>query len=138
MVGSSTGGTDIIAFYYAKMKNVSISKILLIFNSISIILSCFLGTICPILISHSIDYDIVNQYFFGSVSKGFQSVFSPNLMFSILIAIISSSIVAVMFPKNKVIKVNIYSQNVEKIKNELFNIGYQQSLTINNTIGGYS
>ena len=134
MIGSSTGGTDIITFYYAKVKNLSISKLLVIFNSICIILSSILGTIVPMVIKNS-----YHEYFpSDNVSIVFQSIFSPNLMFSIIIAIIISSLVGILFPKNRVIQINIYSKNIVELQNKLISLGYQHFLTINNTVGGYS
>lgn len=133
MVGSSTGGTDIITFYYAKVKNMSISKLLVIFNSICIVLSSILGTIVPLFIRGN-----YQDFFSSNISQNLQSIFSPNLMFSIIIAIITSLLVGILFPKNKVIQINIYSQKIQEIKEKLLDTGYQHFLTINNTIGGYS
>lgn len=133
MVGSSTGGTDIITFYYAKVKNISISKLLVVFNIVCIILSSILGTIVPLFIQGN-----YHDYFPNDISIILQSIFSPNLMFSIIIAIITSLLVGILFPKNRVIQINIYSQKVKEIQEKLLNTGYQHFLTINNTIGGYS
>ncbi len=133
MIGSSTGGTDIVTFYYAKVKNISISKLLVLFNSICIILSSILGTIVPLFIKGT-----YHEYFPNNASKILQSIFSPNLMFSIIIAIIISTLVGILFPKNRVIQINIYSQKVDELQKKLISLGYQHFLTINNTIGGYS
>jgi len=43
-----------------------------------------------------------------------------------------------LFPSRSTVEVQIYSEKVEEIRNELFNSKYEHTLTIHNNIGGYS
>lgn len=132
MLGSSTGGTDIVSFYYSKIKNKSISLMMMYINSSCLLLSSIIGTIIPLLISSK------HNDIFIDASHTLQAIFSPNLLFSFIVAIIVSILISLIFPKNKLIKINVYSEQVMEIKEKIIQCGYPHAITINNTIGGYS
>ncbi|MDE5952793.1 MAG: DUF2179 domain-containing protein, partial [Malacoplasma sp.] len=44
----------------------------------------------------------------------------------------------VLFPKDKVVKIQIYCEDVMAIRNYLYSVNFNHSLTINTTTGGYS
>ena len=135
VVSGSTGGLDFISFYYSIKKGKPIGMIIMYFNTISILLSIIIGTYVPVsmyLQSHpNIIYDNIGPY-------SYHLFFSQNLIMSIFAVLISSLVLNVLFPKNKIIKVSIYSENIIKIRDELYKNNFHHALTIYNTIGGYS
>ncbi len=136
ILNGSTGGSDIISLYFSKKKNREIGKTLIYFNIILLILSTTIGIFIPIITSPGINEFLNNQVSAHVVSL----FFSPNLIISLVTTIVSSLIIDIIFPRHKKIKVQIYtnSENILNIRNHFIDNNFHYSLTINNTIGGYS
>ncbi len=130
VVGGSTGGLDFISFYYSIKKGKPIGAIITYFNIFSLILSTFIGTYVPVSMSP--------EYLNGIDSWSYQLFFTQNLILSVTSTIISGILLNFLFPKNKIVKVSIYSENILAIRNELYKNQFHHALTINKTIGGYS
>lgn len=123
-VGGSTGGLDFITFYFAYKKKKSLGPTLLIFNNLSILLSSIMGSY--------IGYGIA----FGDFS--FYNIISANFLSGVIYSIIVTIVIANLFPKDRVVKIQIYSENIIDIRNKLYAMNFNHSLTINTTTGGYS
>lgn len=128
ILGSCAGGSDIVSFYYAKIKNKSVALMLTYINLSCIFIGTILGTFIP---------EIINNKSPITINFILQQLFSPSLIFSMVSSIISSLILNSLFPKHRVIKINVYSDKVKEIREALLETGYGHSVTINNTIGGY-
>lgn len=124
-MGGSTGGLDYITFFLAYKKKKRISPIMLAFNSASVIISSFIGSF--------IAAGIADASFFT-----FGNFISLNLMSGILYVLTINTVIGHLFPKDKVVKIQIYCDNVIDIRNYLYSINFSHSLTINTTTGGYS
>lgn len=110
ILGSSTGGTDFIGFYYSKIKNRSIGNILTIFNVTSLMIGATLGSFtCWIMKAVYIDTITLD------ITSVLEALFSPNLVASIVGAVLAGVIYNYYFPRNKVIKVQIYSEKASEI-----------------------
>lgn len=110
ILGSSTGGTDFIGFYYSKVRNKSIGNMLTIFNIVSLFIGVTLGSfVCWILKAVNNENIILNG------TTILEAFFSPNLVASIAGAILAGVIYNYYFPRNKVIKVQIYSAHASEI-----------------------
>lgn len=131
IIGSSSGGTDIIAMYYAKKKNRPIGSMLAIFNIICIFISVIVGSMSSLLV-------ISPDVFDHGASKTAQLIFSPNLMFSILLTIIISIGINYFFPKSKFTQVKIYTSDATALKNKLQFAGYKHDIFVNQLLNGLS
>lgn len=121
---ASTGGTDIISLHYSLKKNKSIGTILLYFNIGTVLFSVFVGSFLSAGIADG--------------NFGYERFFSQNLVSAIIYSLISSLVVNRLFPKTKLIKLTIYSNKIQDIREYLYSKNFNHSLTINNTIGGYT
>ncbi len=124
IIGGSSGGTDVLSFYYARKKNKPIGTSITYLNALTLVFGIIIGS-------------------FGSASMinikyaTLENFFSPNMMVSIMTTILMGLIYNYYFPKHKIIKVQVYSNKVREIRNHLVDENYSHALTINNTIGGY-
>jgi len=124
IIGGSSGGTDVVSFYYARKKNKSIGTSLTYLNALTLVFGIIIGS-------------------FGAASMidikyaTLENFFSPNMVVSIMTTILMGLIYNHYFPKHKIIKVQVYSNKVREIRNHLIDENYSHALTINNTIGGY-
>ena len=114
ILGASSGGTDFMGFYYSKIKNKSIGNLLTIFNVISLVIGVILGSfVCWIIKSPT------NPNLELNVTNILEALFSPNLISSVLGTIIAGLMYNFYFPRNKVIKVQIYSEKTAEIRQSL-------------------
>lgn len=113
ILGASTGGNDIIGFYYSKVKNKSIANLLTIFNVSSLLIGVTLGSFaCWMIKSQTPEYiDKINL----DSTTILGALFSPNLIASIVGSIVSGILYNYYFPRNKVIKVQVYSEKTSEI-----------------------
>ena len=125
-VGGSAGGLDFISFYFSYKKNKPLGTILLSFNISSVIITTMLGSYISAII---VNPEVYYRYEF---------FFSQNLLTGFIYAVILSLMIGNLFPKDKVVKISIYSSQVLKIRNYLYSKNFNHSLTINTTTGGYS
>ncbi|MEG2245495.1 MAG: YitT family protein [Malacoplasma sp.] len=121
---ASTGGLDIVSLHYSMKKNKSIGSMILYFNIATILFSVFVGSFLSAGIADG--------------NFGYERFFSQNLISAIIYSLISSLVLNRLFPKNKLIKLTIYSKKIQEIREYLYSKNFSHSLTINNTIGGYS
>ncbi|MCV3753927.1 YitT family protein [Ureaplasma zalophigenitalium] len=120
IVGGTSGGTDIISFWYSKKKSKPIGNILTYFNAFTLFIGIILGSFVPACLA--------NKKFFNV-----EIFFSPNLVASTLVSIILGIIVNIYFPKNKSLKLEILSKNVDKIVNILHKHDFNNSITVTNS-----
>lgn len=130
ILGASTGGTDFIGFYYSKIKSKSIGNLLTTFNLISLVVGATLGSfVCWMLKAQTAEFS--SKINLNDPSTILGALFSPNLVASVLGAVISGILYDYYFPRNKVIKVQIYSEKVSEIAMSLnaSNWNYKLMLT---------
>lgn len=124
ILGSSTGGTDIFGFYYSKNKNKSIGTLLTYFNSASLFIGVILGSfVCWLL-------KVENEQ--KSVNNILEAFFSPNLISSLLATGLSGLIYNYYFPRNKIIKLQLYSEKVEEVTLSLIEKHWTHKMVISN------
>ncbi len=127
ILGSSTGGTDIIGFYYSKIKNKSIANLLTIFNVTSLAIGVTLGSfVCWILEYQRLHNEI-------NTRLAIEAFFSPNLIASIIGSVISGLLYNYYFPRNKVVKVQIYSEKINEIAISLKSSEWNYKIAINSS-----
>lgn len=124
-VGGSTGGLDFITFYFSYRKKKSLGPTLLIFNTSSIFISSVIGSY---LAGGLVDPNYYHFY----------NIISANLLSGVIYTITVTVVLGNLFPKDRVVKIQVYSENVIDIRNKLYSMNFNHSLTINTTTGGYS
>lgn len=124
-VGGSTGGLDFISFFFAYKKKKPMGAILLSFNAASVFLSSFIGSFLAGGIADPINWNFYN-------------FLSQNFVASVIYTIIVTIVINNLFPKDKIVKIQIYAEDIMAIRNYLYSVNFNHSLTINTTTGGYS
>ncbi len=124
ILGSSTGGTDVFGFYYSKNKNKSIGTLLTYFNVASLIVGVILGSFTCWIMKADSSQKTVNNIL--------EAFFSPNLIASIIATALSGVIYNYFFPRNKIIKVQLYSKKANDVVLSLLEKQWTYKLTISN------
>lgn len=130
MIGGSTGGTDVFSMYFAKRKSRPVGLLMLIFNNICLFISTMIGTFASLALS---DIKIITEYVDpeSRASSVIQSILSPNYVFSAIMAVISGLVIDFIFPKSKFIQLKIYTEDANKLKQNLLLVGYSHDMYIN-------
>ncbi|MGL5591164.1 MAG: YitT family protein [Mycoplasmoidaceae bacterium] len=139
-VSGSTGGLDFISFFYSKKKGKPIGTILAYFNLVSVLVSIIIGSY---IASGITDFTWVSNdpnanLEYAPTPFSYQTLFSQNLVASIAMSIISSLTLNFLFPKDKKVKITIYSNKINEIRDYFYSEKFNHALTINKNIGGYS
>ncbi|MGL4616783.1 MAG: YitT family protein [Mycoplasmoidaceae bacterium] len=139
-VSGSTGGLDFISFFYSKKKGKPIGTILAYFNLVSVFVSIIIGSYIASGITNFswISNDPNANLDFAPSPFSYETFFSQNLVASITMSIISSLTLYFLFPKDKKVKITIYSNKINEIRDYFYAEKFNHALTINKNIGGYS
>lgn len=133
IVGASTGGSDVVSFYYAKIKNKNIGKSLIVINVCCTITSSLLGSFGAAFISSQ--KAVVLD---GNPTHYVEAILSPNLVFSAISATVLGMIINIFFPKTRFVMIKIHSKKIEEIREHLILSHYSKGFSFYNIIGGYS
>ncbi|MGL4647403.1 MAG: YitT family protein [Mycoplasmoidaceae bacterium] len=136
-VSGSTGGLDFVSFYFSMKKGKPIGTILAYFNLASVFVSIFIGSYLAAGIT---DFTWVgaDQSVHTPTPFSYQTFFSQNLVASICMSIIASLTLNFLFPKDKKVKLTIYSNKISDLRDYFYEQNFNHSITINKNIGGYS
>lgn len=126
ITGSSSAGSDFISIYFSQEKNMPLGKILT-----TICLSCML---VGILLGSYSSSAMVN----GERYSGWQYLISGNLVCSLLWVVLNGLLIDKIFPWHKLVRVEIYTDKIQLIKNKLRENNYIHPTTIVDARGGYS
>ncbi|MGL5640580.1 MAG: YitT family protein [Mycoplasmoidaceae bacterium] len=139
-VSGSTGGLDFISFFYSKKKGKPIGTILAYFNLVSVLVSIIIGSYIASGITdfNWVSNDPNENLDFAPTPFSYETLFSQNLVASIAMSIISSLTLNFLFPKDKKVKITIYSNKINEIRDYFYSQKFNHALTINKNIGGYS
>ncbi|WP_391591900.1 YitT family protein, DUF2179 domain-containing protein [[Mycoplasma] cavipharyngis] len=132
IVGSSTGGTDFVSYYFSIKKHKPLGTTVIIFNTVSLFIGTFIGSYIAASLAN---VDPINRPY---SPWGFELLFSPNLIVSALGAVIAGIVIDRVFPKNKMVKIKIYSNHTTKIVTALFESDYSHSFTYHRAIGAFN
>ncbi|QZX49058.1 YitT family protein [Mycoplasma sp. E35C] len=141
VIGASTGGMDFVSQYVAKIKRKSIAGILFYTNFTTLLIAVIIGSYVPA--SHVLQQldglKIPNsENYFKSLSWAPSLLFSPNFIGSILAALVVSMFLDALFPRYKMAKIEIYSNNSERIRQTLLSDHHPHTMSISKIVGGFS
>ncbi|UUD35922.1 YitT family protein [Mycoplasmopsis citelli] len=122
--GGSTGGTDIIAYYFITKTKKSIGGLLSLFGIITA--SLFL-----------VIWGFVQPNIASSDQKNYPPIFGARELSTFMYILISNLVVSLIYPKYKKMKMVIVSNDIEKIINYFKAIEYWHSYQIVDFTSGY-
>lgn len=126
IIGGSSAGSEIVALYLSEEKNKSVTYSLKLFQ----IISLFFGTLFGAYLS--------GVFIYAPYYAGWQYILSANLVASFIWIFANSFIINKLFPSQKIVKIEVFTQKAKEIISELKKYNYSHPTTIINSIGGYS
>ncbi|MDR0986046.1 MAG: DUF2179 domain-containing protein [Mycoplasmataceae bacterium] len=125
-IGGSTAGSDYLTIYWSQEKNKNVGGVFAIISSVSMFLGICMGTYGAGGIIDSSKY------------LGWQYFFSANLFASLVWVFLNGWLIDKWFPWHKLVRVEVYSNKVNEINDELKTIKYTHPTTLLSATGGYS
>ena len=126
IIGGSSAGTEMVALYVSEKKNRDVTVSLKISQTFCLIMGGILGSyitgivICP-------------KYY-----SGWQYIINANMIGSFIWILSNAFFLSKLFPSQKIVKVEVYTQYAEEVVKELKKYNYTSPSTIVNSVGGYS
>ena len=136
ILNSSTAGFDILVVWYAREKFKNLGFIYMVFHVASLIFANIIGTYIPA----SITMNELPSHQLGNVkSWAAEVLFNPNFAGSFLMILINSFVVDILFPKYKMVKLEIYTNKIKEIQDKIYALKDKRFATSIATVkGGYS
>lgn len=125
IVGGSTAGMDVVSVYYAIKKQKNIGFILLELNILTMFIGSMIGTYGSAIM-------------IDPVFANFQFILSANFVFTILSLVAFTIVFNKMYPKSKLVDVNIITEKYQEINEALIKVKYTHTTSLHKIIGGYS
>ncbi|VEU78071.1 YitT family protein [Mycoplasmopsis columbinasalis] len=138
--GGSTGGTDIIAYYFSTKKKKSVSFVLMIVSFLtSAIFLILFSALHPHTASLAVEFTNVN----GKISPVYKvtnnhAVFGMREIMTIFYIFIVNFLVSFIYPKYKKVDIEIFTADPKKILNYLKAINYWHAYTVYTAQSGYT
>lgn len=128
ILNSSTAGFDILVVWYSRKKIINLGYVYIGFHIICLFLANFIGTYLPT----SMTANAPKQW-------DIKVFFNPNFVSSLLMILLNGFVVDLIFPKYKMVKIEIFTNKIEEITREIYSIENKRiQASILDTTGGYS
>lgn len=133
IMGSSTGGTDFIAFYWSKKNpDRSIAYTLTTIGILFLFTGTIIGSYIPNIMS---DKPILGH---SNSKYDIDLILSPNFVVSLIGMFFQMFIISKIYPRDKKIKVEIVTNLSEILSKTIIDSGYNHAFTITKVVGGYT
>lgn len=126
IIGGSSAGTEMVALYISEEKNKDVTYSLKISQSVNMFIGAILGSYISGVIINS-------QYY-----SGWQYVINANMIGSFIWVIVNAYFLNKLFPSQKVVKIETFTQHTDEIIKKLKEYNYSNPTTIISSTGGYS
>lgn len=130
ILDASTAGFDILVVWYARKKFKNLSFMYAIFHVSSLLIGNFLGTYVPA------------SLYAAEVSMmpwTAELYFNPNFCSSLIMILVNGLVVDVIFPKYKMVKIEIYSKKFQEILDQIYSLKDKRfSASVGIIQGGYT
>ncbi|QNM93499.1 YitT family protein [Mycoplasma sp. Pen4] len=138
IIGSSTGGFDIVGMYISKKKLKEIGTIFLFLNFIALTIANIIGSYIPA--SLSLAQDSSNTQLVSTNRPWALDIFfNPNYVSSFFMLLINAFIVNFTYPKNKLVQTQIYCDRPFELISQINKISHRTyTFSITPVIGAYS
>jgi uncharacterized membrane-anchored protein YitT (DUF2179 family) len=125
IVGGCSAGGDFVSIYYSSIKHKPLGGLMIIVNSSLMVVGSTIGSY--------ISTGLIDPQGFS-----FPFFLSANLVASFLSVVIFGLLLNRIFPLHRIVKVEIISDRLMEVRNELFESKFTHSMTISKGIGAYS
>jgi uncharacterized membrane-anchored protein YitT (DUF2179 family) len=125
IVGGCSGGGDFLSIYYSSIKHRPLGSLLIAVNSSMLFFGFIIGSY--------LSCGIMNSQGFA-----FPFFFSANLIASFLSVVVFGLLLNKFFPIQRIVKVEIISERIMGIRDELFKSNFTHSMTISKNVGAYT
>ncbi|WP_462218200.1 YitT family protein [Mycoplasmoides genitalium] len=132
ILGGSAGGADFLTQYYARKKNRSVGSILFYVNSFILIIAILIGS----FVAGSLLLQDVNNY--RDSAWEVSLFFSPNLIATFFSILLTGTVVSYLFPRYNFAEIKVFTDKLEEVRKALLSDNANHSLSIQETLGGYS
>ncbi|WP_027120336.1 YitT family protein [Mycoplasmopsis lipofaciens] len=146
--GGSTGGTDIIAYYYSTKKQKSISRMLMVVSFtttfIFLIIFAFAVPHKPTLneiLQSKMTYDSNGNLLYSmdyTQDLGQRNIIGMREFSTIIYIFIVNGLIAIIYPKYKKVTMSISTKDPELVLDYLKEIKYWHAYSINKATSGYT
>jgi uncharacterized membrane-anchored protein YitT (DUF2179 family) len=125
IIGGCSAGGDFISIYHSSVKHKPLGGLMIIINSSMMVVGSIIGSY--------ISAGLVNVQGYN-----FPFFLSANLVASFLSVVIFGLLLNRIFPLHRIVKVEIISEHLMNIRDQLFASKFTHSMTISRGIGAYS
>jgi uncharacterized membrane-anchored protein YitT (DUF2179 family) len=125
IIGGCSAGGDFISIYYSSIKHKPLGGLMIIVNSSMMLIGSIIGSY--------ISAGLVDPQGFA-----FPFFLSANLVTSFVSVVIFGLLINRFFPLHRIVKVEIISEHLMKIRNHLFDSKFTHSMTISKGLGAYT
>jgi uncharacterized membrane-anchored protein YitT (DUF2179 family) len=125
IIGGCSAGGDFVSIYYSSIKHKPLGGLMIIVNSVLMIIGSIIGSY--------ISTGLINPEGFA-----FPFLLSSNLVASFVSVVIFGLLLNRIFPLHKNVKVEIISEHLMKIRDELYASKFTHPMTISKGLGAYS
>lgn len=126
IIGGSSGGMDFIGFYYSVKRQKSINNVLSLVAFGSMLTGVIIGSYIPAGVA-------VSEHCWN-----IEWFFSANLVSSIIAVFVFKTVLSRLYPSSQQCKVEIYTDKVEEVIDNLKKSCYNRSLSSSRIKGSYS
>ncbi|QJG66731.1 DUF2179 domain-containing protein [Mycoplasma phocoenae] len=134
IISSSNGGFDVLVVYYSREKFKNLGFFFLIFHILSLNIGNLIGSYIPTSVLIDIDPDFNPMTPYDS-----HLFFNPDYISGVIMILVNSLVVDILFPKFKLVRVDVMSQNVEEIREAIYSYSAIRFATsISKIEGGFS
>ncbi len=127
-MGSSTGGTDIIAYYFSYKHKKPIGNLLVIVGGVMSLMGIFVLFMCNKFISPDFTKGI----------NGFKHFFCPQVFGSCVYIALNALVIDMIYPKYQKVKMRIDTKYPDKIEEFLKEIQFWHPYQIKSSTSGYT
>lgn len=129
ILGSSTGGTETFSIYLSEIKNKDLGLVLKINQLIFMTMGVLLGSYFTNFIVFSDHIDVYSSWRYA---------ISANYIAAIIWILINSFVINILYPSKRLVRIEIFTNNIEGILTKLKEVDYTHPTTVIKTYGGYS
>ncbi|MBR3259627.1 MAG: YitT family protein [Mycoplasmataceae bacterium] len=127
-LGASTGGTDLIAYYFSTKKKKPVGIFLIVTGTMMSVIAIFVLFICKKFAPIS----------FTKYINGFDHILGSQTFGTYLYILLNAFIINLIYPRYQKVKIRIDTKNVEEIKEFFKEINFWHPYQIKTSISGYT
>lgn len=137
MLNSSRGGFEILIVLRSRNKYKNFGRAFIFANFLSLLFANAIGTYVPASWALLKDYPVAG--FEAAQAWNIDLLFNANFVSSTIMIIVNGFVIDVLFPKYKMVKLEVYTQKTDEILEKFYSLkDNRYAISINSLMGGYS